>query len=147
MRRQDRSKVPLTRLGLMFDEVANSAPETVINDPGWIFAQRCESRWVTGEDSTPVTALLVYRSTMVKDTSEMYAPVREMLCGARKMEVLAQGYLADDQMMKGKGEYLVARLTHEEAFPQGPYNLDTLRTLVESRIASALGSAGLVVTE
>lgn len=139
--------MPLTRLGLMFDEVANSVPETVINDPGWIFAQRCESRWVTGEDTTPVTALLVYRSTMVKDTSEMYAPVREMLCGARKMEVLAQGYLEDEQMMKGKGEYLVARLTHEEAFPQGPFNLDTLRTLVESRIASALGASGLVVIE
>ncbi|QFG12575.1 hypothetical protein PBI_TOAKA_76 [Mycobacterium phage Toaka] len=138
--------MPLTQLGKMFEEIAHTTPEVISNDPGWLFVQRCESRWaVGGYDDTPVTALLVYKSVMVRDSWDMYAPVRDMLMGARKMDVLAHGYLDDDQMMRRKGEYLVARLTHEESFPDGPFTLPQLQVIINSAIGTALGAAGVVV--
>ncbi|QBJ01158.1 hypothetical protein PBI_ARISSANAE_73 [Mycobacterium phage Arissanae] len=133
--------MPLTKLGKMFEEVVNSTPETVIHDPGWIFAQRCESRWITeGSDQTPVDCLLVYKSVMVRDSWDMYAPIREIICGARCMEVLGQGFVDDPEMMRGVGEFMVLRLTHEESFPEGPLTTEQLKNMISAAAAKALGA-------
>ncbi|QBP30551.1 hypothetical protein SEA_CHARM_70 [Mycobacterium phage Charm] len=137
--------MPLTRLHMMFDQIAHDTPEVLVDDPGWLFAQRCESRWSgVGFDTEPVTALLVYRSVMVKDTSEMYEPVAEMLLGAAKVELLGQGFIEDRQMMRGRGEWLVIRTTNMDAFPEGPYSLEQLRETITAATEAALTGAGVL---
>ncbi|QGH80636.1 hypothetical protein SEA_RAHALELUJAH_76 [Mycobacterium phage Rahalelujah] len=137
--------MPLTRLHSMFDQIAHSRPEILVDDPSWLFAQRCESRWSgVGLETDPVTALLVYRSVMVRDTSEMYAPVANVLLGAARVEVLGQGFIDDDQMMRGRGEWLVIRTTDMPSFPEGPYTLDQIRVTIAAATEAALTGAGVL---
>ncbi|QBJ04877.1 hypothetical protein SEA_ELEPHANTOON_76 [Mycobacterium phage Elephantoon] len=137
--------MPLTRLHQMFDQIAHDTPQVLVNDPGWLFAQRCESRWSgIGYETDPVTSLLVYRSVMVRDSWDMYAPVAEILLGAARVEVLGQGFIEDDQMMRGKGEWLVLRTTNMPSFPEGPYTLEQIRATIQSSAAAALTGAGVL---
>ncbi|QFG04647.1 hypothetical protein PBI_KEZIACHARLES14_73 [Mycobacterium phage Keziacharles14] len=137
--------MPLTRLHEMFENIAHTTPEVLVDDPGWLFAQRCESRWCgAGFDTDPVTALLVYRSTMVKDTSEMYAPVAEILLGAARVELLGQGFIEDSQMMKGRGEWMVLRTTHMPSFPEGPVSYEELVEVITAATEAALTGAGVL---
>ncbi|QFG11589.1 hypothetical protein PBI_BOGOSYJAY_76 [Mycobacterium phage BogosyJay] len=137
--------MPLTRLHAMFECISHDTPEVLVDDPGWLFAQRCESRWCGGGfDTDPVTAVLVYRSTMVKDTSEMYAPVAEILLGAARVELLGRGTIEDSQMMKGRGEWMVLRTTHMPSFPEGPYSLELIRETIQAATEAALTGAGVL---
>jgi hypothetical protein len=75
--------------------------------PPWLFARTC--RFVNQ------AALLVYKSPMLRDVSEMYEPVRAFL-GDNEVHVHRHGVFLDADMMLGKGE-LTVYLTSAEAHP------------------------------
>lgn len=131
--------MPLARLHKAYAEVTQyTEPEVLVSDPGWLFAQKCEARWLLdGAYTDPVTLLLVYRSVMVRDSSRMYAPVADHILKARRVEVFSRGFLEDLGMMRGRGEYFVARMTDQPEFPKARISTES----EWEEVASAVGAA------
>lgn len=77
---------------------------TVIHKPGWLEVWTCDG---CAEDES---FLVVYRSPLVKYTSDMYEPVARMLLGASSVEVIAEEECEDPNMMFGKGVTLLLSL-------------------------------------
>ncbi|QDP44654.1 hypothetical protein SEA_NOTHINGSPECIAL_70 [Mycobacterium phage NothingSpecial] len=130
--------VPLTHLAKNFAGVVISEPQTVVHRPGWLFAQRCES-WMDDAPSETCTTLLVYRSPLVTCTKPMYRPVAELILGADRMDVLGHGFLDDESMMHGTGEFLVARLYDEHVvFPPSAPSVGEMRAVIEEALTGGL---------
>lgn len=83
-------------------------------NPCWIFAESVN--WLG------VTALLVYRSTWLRDTDAMYAPIADMLARAAVIEVIVRGIVEDEGLIFGHGECVVYMLYSSEvtALPADP---------------------------
>ncbi|AHG23860.1 hypothetical protein CH25_gp26 [Mycobacterium phage EagleEye] len=131
--------MPLSRLCSLIEDVAHTAPEILVDDPGWLFAQRCEARWTGQHDQSPVELLLVYRSVMVRDTSSMYAPIASALLAATRVETLGGGFFSDPDMMRGRGQWLLVRMTNKTSFPEGSIPVERLREIISSSAGEAFG--------
>ncbi|ASR86172.1 hypothetical protein SEA_BOBSWAGET_67 [Mycobacterium phage BobSwaget] len=129
----------LTRIATYFPEVVHDPVITHVDEPGWLYAQSCETWWKGSLDEEPVTALLVYRSPLVTDTSRLYAPISEKLLDAKRIEVIGSGSRFDPNMMGERGEFLVARMTHQaDDFPPGPLDMDEVRNILQVAVSTAL---------
>lgn len=67
-------------------------PETLAEEQGLIYATVCDSY------------ILVYRSTLVEDTDEVFRPVRELVDG---IEPSLRKVVADPEMVFGEAEILM----------------------------------------
>lgn len=130
--------MPLTLLAKLFAEVDHTEPEVVVDEPTLLFAQKCESWWRTG-DGERVTVLLVYRSTMVKDTKLIYRPVADLLLDHKNLDVLARGTIEDPEMVYGRGEYIVTRMTNADEWPEGVASLGEIRAIIDAAMSHVLG--------
>lgn len=131
----------LTHIAKLFPEVIRSDVTTIVDIPGWLYAQSCETWWTGSLDADPVTVLLVYRSPLVKATKTIYRPVTDMILAANRFEVIGDGSRMDENMIHGdKGaRFLVARMTQADAFPKGPLDMDDVRQIMTVAAADALG--------
>ncbi|QTF81496.1 hypothetical protein SEA_TARSUSIV_72 [Mycobacterium phage TarsusIV] len=128
----------LTRLARLFPEVVHSPVTQVEDEPGWLYAQSCETWWKGSEHLAPVTVLLVYRSALVDDTCRLYRPVSDLICGANKLEIIGKGTQFDPNMMGESGEFLFARMTQEDQFAEGPLDMSEVRSICADRVGSLL---------
>ncbi|BBC43896.1 hypothetical protein [Mycobacterium phage GS4E] len=129
----------LSHIATVFPEVVHTPVETLVNDPEFMYAQRCETWWQGQEHLDPVTVLLVYRSPLVKDTGKFYRPISKMILEAGKFEVIGSGSHCNPKYWGNCGEFMVARLTQEDAFPGGPLEMDEVRKIMSQAAAEALG--------
>uniref|UniRef100_A0AAU8GR15 Tail terminator n=1 Tax=Mycobacterium phage BabyBack TaxID=3158877 RepID=A0AAU8GR15_9CAUD len=127
----------LTRIAALFPEVVTSPVQTIGDEPGWLFAQTCETWWKGAEDVDPVTILLVYRSPLVTDTSRLYGPIADMHLSFNRCEIIGSGERFDPHMMGERGQFMVARMTHADRFQPGPLDMDQAREII-CRAASAV---------
>lgn len=105
--------MPLTRLVVDLPDINHSQPEVMVNRPGFLFVQMCDT-WVGPEKDADNTATLVavYRSPLVKPTSRAYRPVADMLLNAEVLEQLVEEQdLEDPHMMHGSGKLSIYRLS------------------------------------
>ncbi|QGJ90971.1 hypothetical protein SEA_BIANCATRI92_73 [Mycobacterium phage BiancaTri92] len=113
----------LTRIASLFPEVVHTPVETIANEPGWIYAQKCEAWWKGQEHLDPTTILLVYRSPLVKDTGKMFRPISKLILAANRFEVIGSGIREDEHWMGEHGKFLVARMTQASELPVGPLDM------------------------
>ncbi|ATW60207.1 hypothetical protein SEA_PH8S_79 [Mycobacterium phage Ph8s] len=135
--------MPLNRIARHFPEVVHTAPETIVDRPGWLMAQRCNAWWRDQLDAEPVTLLLVYRSPLVTPHKRMYRPVAEAILAANKFQVLSQGTRRDDNMIHGdKGaEFFYARMTNADEFPNDPFDVGSVADVLAEAVDGALSQA------
>ncbi|ADB93766.1 hypothetical protein REDROCK_73 [Mycobacterium phage RedRock] len=110
----------LSRITAVLPEVVSTPPETIAAEPNWLYAQKCEVWWRGSEHLDPVTVLLTYRSPLVKCTSKMYRPISKLILAANRFDVLCSGTHPNPDWWGETGQFMVARLTHADAFPEGP---------------------------
>ncbi|ASZ75239.1 hypothetical protein PBI_MISSWHITE_73 [Mycobacterium phage MissWhite] len=125
----------------MFKEDAVFGPVSpLIHRPGWLFAQTCQSWWADRMDELPVCNLLVYKSPLVTCHKQMYQPIKDLILGANRFEVVAQGTRIDDNMIHGdKGaEWFFARMTDADDFPAGPVDMGDVRKMISTAVDGAL---------
>ncbi|QLF82820.1 hypothetical protein KIY84_gp75 [Mycobacterium phage Georgie2] len=127
----------LTQLVNLFPEVVHGPVQTIVDEPGWLFAQTCDTWWKGSEHLDPVSILLVYRSPLVKDTGKMYRPVSNLILAANRFEVYGRGTREDPNWLGERGEFMVAKMTQADAFPVDPRTLTVEE--VRSRIMTAVG--------
>ncbi|AGK86032.1 hypothetical protein Chy4_0070 [Mycobacterium phage Chy4] len=134
--------MPLTSLVGQFEGVVYTQPEKLVERHGWLEAWKCQA-WMEDDPSQVVTMLLAYRSPLCRDTKPMYRPVAEEILKADQVDVLARGFRHDDNMMHGRGEFLVARL-RPHSFVESPMcpSLDEIREVVGSTVETALTGNG-----
>ncbi|AIW02966.1 hypothetical protein KIY87_gp29 [Mycobacterium phage Malec] len=128
----------LTRIAAYFPEVVHSDPVTLVDEPGWLYAQTAETWWKGSLDADPVTVLLVYRSPLVTDTCRLYRPVADAICGMKTVEVIGQGVRPNKAWMGDRGEFLVARMTQNDAFPPGPLDMNEVRKIMVEAVGEAV---------
>ncbi|QJD50279.1 hypothetical protein SEA_IWOKEUPLIKEDIS_76 [Mycobacterium phage Iwokeuplikedis] len=126
----------LTRLTELFPEVVSSPVRTIVNEPGWLYAQTCDTWWRGSEHLAPVSILLVYRSPLVKETGKMYRPISNMILAANRCELIGSGSKEDLHWMGDRGEFMVAKMTQADSFPH-PRRLSVEE--VRTRIMTAVG--------
>ncbi|AGS82755.1 hypothetical protein ANNAL29_74 [Mycobacterium phage AnnaL29] len=126
----------LSRITAVLPEVVSTPPETIACEPNWLYAQKCEVWWRGSEYLDPVTVLLTYRSPLVKCTSKMYRPVSNLILAANKFDVLCSGDHPNPDWWGERGEFMVARLTQADAFPEGP--IDEIRQALAEATGMAL---------
>ncbi|QNJ57022.1 hypothetical protein SEA_DELORIS_74 [Mycobacterium phage Deloris] len=129
----------LSHIATLFPEVVHTPVQTIVNDPEFMYAQRCETWWEGGLEEVPVTVLLVYRSPLVKDTGKFYRPISKMILEANQFEVIGSGSHVNPKYWGNRGEFMVARLTQASEFPWGPLNADQIRKIMSHAAAEALG--------
>ncbi|AEL17886.1 hypothetical protein TRIXIE_74 [Mycobacterium phage Trixie] len=129
----------LSRIARFFPEAITSPVETLVNEPGWLYAQKCEVWWRGQEHLPPSTVLITYRSPLVKVTGKMYRPVADLILSANKFEVVGSGEREDRSWWGEKGEFLFARMTHAEEFSSGPLDGLQIREKLMAATAEALG--------
>ncbi|AMW64151.1 hypothetical protein SEA_EVILGENIUS_74 [Mycobacterium phage EvilGenius] len=122
----------LTRLVNLFPEVVHTPVRTIVDEPGWLYAQTCETWWKGSEHLDPVSILLVYRSPLVTDTGKMYRPVSNLILAANRFDAYGRGSREDPGWMGERGEFLVARMTQADAFPVEP------RTVTEEEVRNRI---------
>ncbi|ASZ75414.1 hypothetical protein PBI_JOSHKAYV_75 [Mycobacterium phage JoshKayV] len=127
----------LTRLVNLFPEVVHTPVQTIVDEPGWLYAQTCNTWWKGWEHLDPVSILLVYRSPLVKDTGKMYRPVSNLILAANRFEVYGRGSREEPNWMGERGEFMVAKMTQADAFPVDPRTV-TVET-VRDRIMTYVG--------
>ncbi|UJD21003.1 hypothetical protein SEA_HARRYHOUDINI_75 [Mycobacterium phage HarryHoudini] len=127
----------LSRLTELFPEVVSSPVRTIVNEPGWLYAQTCDTWWRGAEHLDPVSILLVYRSPLVKDTGKMYRPISNMILAANRFELFGKGSREDLNWMGERGEFMVAKMTQADSFPH-PRRLSVEE--VQERIMTAVGN-------
>ncbi|AGR46490.1 hypothetical protein ODIN_76 [Mycobacterium phage Odin] len=132
--------MPLRRITRLFPEAVHTATTTLVDRPGWLLAQRCEGWWRDDLDTEPVSVLFVYRSPLVTPHKRIFRPVSELILAANRFEVLANGTRQDRNMMHGdKGaEFLLARMTQADEFPQSPLDLGVIKDMIAEAIEGAL---------
>ncbi|AWH13592.1 hypothetical protein SEA_AGAPE74_76 [Mycobacterium phage Agape74] len=108
-----------------------------MDEPGWLYAQTCDTWWLGAEHLAPVSILLVYRSPLVNDTGKMYRPISNMILAANRFEVYGRGSREEPNWMGERGEFMVAKMTQADAFPVDPRSL-TVED-VRNRIMTAVG--------
>ncbi|WXX09780.1 hypothetical protein [Mycobacterium phage MS619] len=126
----------LTQLVDLFPEVVHTPVRTIVDEPGWLYAQVCDTWWKGSEHLDPVSVLLVYRSPLIKDTGKMYRPVSNLILAANRFEVYGRGSRKEPNWMGERGEFLVAKMTQADAFPVAPRTLTVEE--VRDRIMSAV---------
>ncbi|AFV51204.1 hypothetical protein ST20ES_76 [Mycobacterium phage 20ES] len=129
----------LSHIATLFPEVVHTPVQTMVNDPEFMYAQRCETWWKGQEHLDPVTVLLVYRSPLVKDTGKFYRPVAKMICESNQFEVIGSGSHCNPKYWGNRGEFMVARLTQQDAFPGGPLDKGEIQRIMSEAAAEALG--------
>lgn len=122
--------MPLSHLKNMFEGVRFSDPEVVAYRPGFLFAQRI-SVWER-DDIPPVTALLVARSPLVKDTKKIYRPVSDLILGSKMVDVLDSRRIVDSATVFGHADCMVLRLADHP--PLGPYSIEDIKTTIKRGI-------------
>ncbi|ASJ79759.1 hypothetical protein KIY83_gp73 [Mycobacterium phage Fameo] len=127
----------LKQLVNLFPEVVHGPVRTIVDEPGWLYAQTCDTWWKGWEHLDPVSILLVYRSPLVTDTGKMYRPVSNLILAANRFEVYGRGSREDLNWMGERGEFLVAKMTQADAFPVDPRTVTVEE--VRSRIMTAVG--------
>lgn len=78
----------------MLQALTLDAPRLSIAEPRWLFAQTCNLLSGAG--------LVVYRSTWLPTSDELYAPVRDLLRKSR-VEILINEVIEDPMMMFAQG--------------------------------------------
>lgn len=111
----------------------------MVNDPEFMYAQRCETWWQGQEHLDPVTVLLVYRSPLVKDTGKFYRPISKLILEAGKFEVIGSGSHCNPNYWGNCGDFMVARLTQASEFPKGPLDRNQILQTMSQAAAEALG--------
>ncbi|AHJ86687.1 hypothetical protein CRB1_76 [Mycobacterium phage CRB1] len=129
----------LSHIATLFPEVVHTPVQTLVNDPEFMYAQRCETWWQGQEHLDPVTVLLVYRSPLVKDTGKFYRPISKMILEAGKFEVIGSGNRVDKNLWGERGDFMVARLTQASEFPGGPLDKGQIQQIMSEAVADALG--------
>ncbi|QXO13351.1 hypothetical protein SEA_TROOPER_74 [Mycobacterium phage Trooper] len=127
----------LKQLVNLFPEVVHGPVRTIVDEPGWLYAQTCDTWWKGWEHLDPVSILLVYRSPLVTDTGKMYRPVSNLILEANRFEVYGRGSREDHHWMGERGEFMVAKMTQADAFPVDPRTVTVEE--VRSRIMAAVG--------
>ncbi|ATN87074.1 hypothetical protein KIY79_gp76 [Mycobacterium phage Anselm] len=127
----------LKQLVNLFPEVVHGPVRTIVDEPGWLFAQTCDTWWKGWEHLDPVSILLVYRSPLVTDTGKMYRPVSNLILEANRFEVYGRGSREDLCWMGERGEFMVAKMTQADAFPVDPRTVTVEE--VRGRIMAAVG--------
>ncbi|QBJ00258.1 hypothetical protein SEA_PHARAOH_70 [Mycobacterium phage Pharaoh] len=123
--------MPLTLIGDMLPGVIFSTPEVVADKPGWLRADRC--RFWNAEDPTQAgQMLLICRSPLVKQTSRMYDPVRQVILDAAEhhIDVLAEGSEENPLFMHGRVHHTILGLVPVTF--QGKYTADEVRAIINS---------------
>ncbi|AMS01062.1 hypothetical protein SEA_ARCHERNM_68 [Mycobacterium phage ArcherNM] len=128
----------LSRITALFPEVVSNPVETIVLEPLWLYAQKCEVWWQGLEHLDPVTILLTYRSPLVKDTSKMYRPVSKLILESKRFEVISAGSQVDSTWWGEKGEFMVARMTQASEFPGGPLDMTQVRDTINQNASAAL---------
>ncbi|AHG24296.1 hypothetical protein KIY80_gp72 [Mycobacterium phage Benvolio] len=129
----------LSHIATLFPEVVHTPVETLVNDPEFIYAQRCETWWRGKEHLAPVTVLLVYRSPLVKDTGKFYRPISKMILESNRFEVIGSGSRVDKNYWGNRGDFMVAKMTQASEFPGGPLDNDEMQRILSVATAEALG--------
>ncbi|ANT42264.1 hypothetical protein SEA_KOKO_78 [Mycobacterium phage Koko] len=126
--------MPLNTLGKLFPGFDCAKQEVLVDEPAWLYAWRMEG-WRRDLPSIRATYLLVYRSPLVKCTDHEYQPIRDVMLGPDRMDVLGEGTLEDPNMMFGEGEYILHRLA-----PVGfksMYTTNEIRSIIAEVLAGA----------
>ncbi|AXH46808.1 hypothetical protein SEA_ACOLYTE_65 [Mycobacterium phage Acolyte] len=125
--------MPLSTLHTLFEDVQMSAPELVVNKPGWMFAQQVKV-WEFPDDPNipPALGLLVCRSPLVKDTHRMYRPVADLILRAGRCDILDERTIPDKNTMHGQLDCMMFRLAYSDAY--GTYDLPEIRARMQRGI-------------
>ncbi|ASR86525.1 hypothetical protein SEA_CHANGELING_73 [Mycobacterium phage Changeling] len=128
----------LSRITALFPEVVSNPVETIVLEPLWLYAQKCEVWWRGFEHLDPVTVLMTYRSPLVKDTSKMYRPISKMILESKRFEVITAGSQVDSTWWGEAGEFMVARMTQASEFPGGPLDMRECGKIIAAHASAAL---------
>ncbi|AKF14241.1 hypothetical protein SEA_LUCHADOR_77 [Mycobacterium phage Luchador] len=102
--------MPLAKIGRLFPDLAQSEPEVITYEHGFIWAQKCEV-WFPDRPEDPCTILLVYRSIQVRDTSQLYRDVAQTILEAECQDVLFEAIHENAEMLRGKATVTMHRLS------------------------------------
>ncbi|QGH79750.1 hypothetical protein SEA_ANON_79 [Gordonia phage Anon] len=94
--------MPITRLMSRFAGIQHDAEQVVAEEDGFLFAQKCRV-WHIDEPDNAVELLLVYRSLIVEEFDEVYAPVSALKLNAEKITTLFEHEQEDVELMFGTG--------------------------------------------
>lgn len=118
----------LTQLKNFLPGMEQADIETVVEKAGWLSVWECEA-WPEDDKSRSATYLMVYRSTLVKDTSPIYREVAAKILAAGHSEILRAALCEDETLMFGSAEALLIRLHDEGANP--PYKAEDIKWLID----------------
>ena len=112
-------------------------PRTVEYRRGWLFVQECEG-WMEDAPWDRATALFVYRSKLVKPTSNMYRAVADKILLGEDVLLICEGRIEDPQVMGEEAIYQLFRIGPDD------YDKAIIDAVRELFVRSLCGESRLV---